>query len=187
MALRPPKIKHVHYRHSDSFEKIASLAAAALHMGKGERALLSFYAACSSGFRPSLQAIANATGQNRSQVWRNRNALIEHGIAAEQNDVLVIDWNRLRMFASLDPKMTSKRCICAPLDLDPTRLSICEFECAPMPDLLARLSSMTDKEYADLRTRLRSASARRAHSASFARPGRRALIGDIAPSLGGAA
>lgn len=152
--LKPPKVIHMRYHRGDSFAEIADLAATALHMGKGERALLSFYAACSGGFRPSLQAIANVTDQDRSQVWRNRAALVKHGIAAERGDSLVIDWSRLKIYASLDPRLTSKRSICAPLEPDYTRMSVAEFKCAPLPELLARLTLMTEIEYADLKCRL---------------------------------
>jgi len=149
-------VTHIHYNPSDSFDAIVKDASTALHMGKGERALLSFYATCSSGFRPSLKAIASATGQNRSQVWRNRNALVNHGVAAECDGSIVIDWSRLKLFGSLDPKLTSKRSWCAPLNSFDERLSIFEFKSLPFSELISRLSAMTENEYGGFCRRLKN-------------------------------
>ena len=167
---RPPRISHIGYRRDDCFADIANRAATALHMGKGERALLGFYAVCSSGFRPSLQAIANVTGQDRSQVYRNRNALIKHGIVAERSDALIVDWNRLKLYASLDPRLTSKRSICAPLVRANARMSLLEFKSSPMTDLIPRLSVMTDSEYADLRQRIMEDTDTKRHVSDVSKP-----------------
>lgn len=154
----PPMIVHVGFQRTDNLCAIATDAAAALHMSKGERALFCYYAAQSSGFRPALQAVANATGQNRAQVWRNRAALIAHGVAMFQDDRFIIDWGRAKIFSSLDPRLTSKHCTIAPvgsIDLQPQRISLHELKYGPLETLIQRLAALTDIEFAALRRRMK--------------------------------
>lgn len=77
-------------------------------MSKGEVALLKFYAQQTSGFKPSAQYIANTIGLSRMQVFRLRDKLIEHGIAAKDDKRLFINWDRIKLFSTLDPMMTGK-------------------------------------------------------------------------------
>ena len=151
----PPKIIHRAYTKDDDFRKLASEAATALHMGKGERAVLLYYASCSPGFRPSLQHIANVTGMNRSQVYRNRAALERDGIAEVSDDRVLLDWSRIRIFASLDPRLTGKRHYRAPLRTEKERLSLFEFFYGGMSDLVRKLAALSDDDYAALKQRLR--------------------------------
>lgn len=156
--MRPPRLVHENFRRCDNMPAIAADAAAALHMGKGERALLLFYSRHSTGFQPALQAIANATGMNRSQVYRNRNALYAHGIADERDGCLYIDWARLRIYASLDPKLTSKRCVTAPygsVGREAPLLTPNDFLLLDMTELTKRLAALTEAEYASLRQRMK--------------------------------
>ena len=151
----PPKIIHIGYDRSDNLVAIASDAAAALHMGKGERNLLLFYAGCSSGFRPSLQAIANATGQNRSQVYRNRASLIKKRIVAESADRLKLDWRLIKIYASMDPRMTSKRSVLNFFDsLSSETMTPVEFRSLPLPTLLPRLGALPPASYSGLMRQL---------------------------------
>lgn len=153
----PPRVRHVGYKKCDDLAEIATEAAAALHMGKGERALLQYYAAQSSGFRPALQAIANATGLNRSQVWRNRAALEAHGLVSVEDDIVFVHWKRAKIYASLDPRLTSKRSYTAAAQKKERlrRVSLFEMKYAPLEALLPRLAALTKNEYADLCRRLR--------------------------------
>ena len=78
--IAPPSVKHIRYSRGDDLPSIASACANAIHLSKGESALLKYYACQSSGFRPSLQHIADQTGLSRSQVARCRNGLVSKGL-----------------------------------------------------------------------------------------------------------
>ena len=155
----PPRVVHVGYQRNDNLRAIAADTAVALHMGKGEKALLMYYAAQSSGFRPALQAIANATGQNRSQIWRNRAALERDGLVLLRDGQLIIDWNHAKIFASLDPEMTSKHCVIAPA-LSPVpwkdqRVSALEMKYGDFETLIPKLANLSEEEYATLKNRFK--------------------------------
>lgn len=155
----PPMIVHIGYKKEDCLPEIARDCAKAIHMGKGEAALFSFYAAQSTAFKPALNHVAEKTGQSRSQVARNRAALIEHGLAAEERGRLYIDWNRAKLYASLNPALTSKRCRFAPMTLPWKRrplVTALDLQTEPLDLLCGRLASMTEPEYAALRSRVAS-------------------------------
>lgn len=154
--MTPPRIRHVGYERDDNLVAIATDAAAAIHMGKGERALLLFYAAQSSGFRPALKTIVSATGQSRSQVCRNRAELDAHGLISVSGDCLSIHWDRAKLYASLDPRLTSKRCFFAPAGpKQPRRISLFDLRYQPLEALLPRLAALSDDDFAALCRRLK--------------------------------
>lgn len=109
----PPKIQHLHTRSTDCRESLVSLCSSALHLCKGEEALLRFYAAMSDGFRPAVKFVMRKTGLSRCYVFKLRNQLIEHGLIAVTDDAVYIDWNRVRLFSTLDPELTRGKCFYA--------------------------------------------------------------------------
>lgn len=86
-----------------------------MHLSKGAISLLYFYSTQASGFRPSLKSIANTIGRDRRNIERARKQLIDLGICSLQNNKLFIDWERLRLFSTLDPKLTSRNASVAPV------------------------------------------------------------------------
>lgn len=115
MYIDPPKVTHLHCRAADERQALCQLCGAALHMSKGEIKLLRYYAEQQNGFKPALQHIANTLEMNRSQIFRNRRLLEQHGVILVQDDRVYIDWQRIRLFSTLDPALTSKRCYAAPV------------------------------------------------------------------------
>lgn len=111
----PPAIRHINSFAIDDRRDLSLLCSKALHMGKGETAMLLYFASCSDGFRPAAQTVCDRTGLSRKQVFRMRDKLCEHGVALLNDGSLILDWKRIRTFASLDAAMTSKRCLCAPV------------------------------------------------------------------------
>ena len=155
--MTPSRLIHLNYERSDNLLEIAQDAAAALHMGKGEHALLAYYAAQSSGFRPALMHIASITGLSRSQICKNKQALIVHGLAAEKDGCFYINWARAKIYASLDPSLTSKRSICAAFNMNRRieRMSLFEFNTLPTNRLIAKLARLPETEFAALCRRIR--------------------------------
>ena len=73
--------------------------------GQAQRLLL-FYADQAEGFTPSLEWIHQNTGLDRKDISKIRRQLTDNGfIRYEQNKVIELDWNRVRLYATLDKKM----------------------------------------------------------------------------------
>lgn len=158
-AMTPAPIKHIRYSRHDDMRQLADAAATAIHMPKGERNLLAYYATQSSGFTPSLRAIANATGQSRSSVDRNRQKLVDHGIALTvyngKHRTFFIDWSRVKLYGTLDPAMTrGSRLKFMPLVPPASRtqavLTPSDLRFLPMDELITRLASMSPKSCQEL-------------------------------------
>lgn len=147
--LRPPVLKHIRYSRHDDLLDLADRAAKAIHMSKGERKLLRYYALQSSGFTPSLKAAANATDQDRSQVWRNRQKMINQGFAlmvydSKGAEQLLIDWSRIKLYATLDPKKVKKGSKFSPMTPPGDRhvpVTLFELRYAPEEEIIGRLAA----------------------------------------------
>lgn len=113
--MRPLKIVHINVRSMDDREELCALCGSSLHMSKGEVKLLKYYAAQSSGFTPSVKRINEKTGLSRTQVYAVRNMLEKHGTVLVDQHCVYIDWERIRIFASLDPKLTGRHFNVAPV------------------------------------------------------------------------
>lgn len=140
----PPKVIHTKYQKTDNLAEIAADCAKALHLSKGEADLLRYYSTTSSGFRPALKTVANAIGKTTVQVWRCRDKLADIGIVTKDGDI-VIDWQKAKTFASLDPKLTKKNCVRAKRSAVPLNKDLI----AALPESMAVqiLSEMTESEF----------------------------------------
>ena len=114
---KPLKVEHLNARATDSRESLVSLCASALHMSKGEERLLQFYARQQDGFTPAAKRIMDETGLGKRQVYYARDMLEKHGVAKSHDGCFYIDWERIRLFSTLDPTMTSKDCYVAPVEV----------------------------------------------------------------------
>lgn len=155
--MHPPRIYHMHSLASDDRKELCLLCSKALHMGKGEAALLSYYAACSDGFSPAVATVCKETGLKRSQVYNVRESLCKHGVAMLKNNSLCLDWYRIRTFASLNPSMTSKHCTIAPVNakkLDYNIYNNCklfaELKSCSQEQAIGILGTMTEELYDSL-------------------------------------
>lgn len=88
---------------------IVRQALANLRMPKAARKLMEFYAACGTGFRPSLKVVDDATHINVKHVSTVRAYLVQWGFIAYDGDCITIDWNRLKAFAAMDPKLMGNK------------------------------------------------------------------------------
>lgn len=150
----PPAINHVRYDKKDNLPQIAIDAAAAIKMSKGEGRLLAYYAAQSSGFRPAVSTIMKYTGLSRSQIFRNRQKLIDHGLAlmimkGETNTQFAIDWSRAKTYATLNRQMVSKTSRFA--QMTPAKaqcgLSIFYLKYGDLKEIVQQLNKMSETEY----------------------------------------
>lgn len=143
----PLKLIQANLLPQDDRRRLVAKCAKALHMSGNEAALLSFYALQSSGFRPSVQSACKNIGASKSTVLNCRKRLVDHGVAAILNDQLILDWSRIRLFASLDPKMTGRNPKIAPVQTSAIPMNIADMLAMPAKDLVLLLAAMTDKEY----------------------------------------
>lgn len=121
---RPPEVKHLRGKRSDNRATLCLACSKALKLAKGETRVLCFYGRCSNGFRPSLQYIADESGVSRRHVERIRTSLVRHGLIAVDHEAVYVDWNRIRLFSTLDPKLTSKNAYYAPVEMGRQRNKI---------------------------------------------------------------
>lgn len=91
-----------------------------LRIPKAARKLMTFYASRSDGFRPSLKYINQETGINPKHVSTIRQLLRRYGLIGYDGYNVIIDWVRLKAFASLDPSLMGKKknWSISPIDLD---------------------------------------------------------------------
>lgn len=153
----PPMVLHLNIKESDDKEELVALCGKAMHLSKGAINLLLFYSSQTSGFRPSLNSIANEIKRDRRNVERARTQLVNNGICKLQKDKLFIDWNRVRLFSTLDPKLTSKKACIAPVALRSGIVATLEdsykhfsFFDIHMEDLMNLLNLLSDEEWSTL-------------------------------------
>lgn len=106
--LRPLRIVHLNKNNEDS-PALSAQAGEVLHMAHGEKTLLRFYLEQSTGFAPSVCRIEKTTGMKKRNILYARQLLQEDGLILETDKYLYVDWNRVRLFASLDPTITPKQ------------------------------------------------------------------------------
>ena len=162
-AKRPVTIHHVNRIKHERRSAIVNNYARALHVSHGEHALLKFYAHCASGFAPAEALIMKTTDLSASSIRRLRTSLINHGVAYMNDNTFTIDWERLRLFASMDPRKTmGKRCFIAPINpvahnrlMDLSKIDYQFIISQPLDKILDVLSCMTEADYASFRRRVR--------------------------------
>lgn len=106
----PPMIKHVGGRPSQEAQGlIVDQALSNFRMPKAARKLMMYYASCATGFRPSLKTIDDITHVGIKNISTVRQYLVNHGFIAYTDGTILIDWLRLKAFASLDPKLMGRK------------------------------------------------------------------------------
>ena len=102
----PPRILHVGGRPPDSeMSVILSQALSNLRVPRAASRLMIYYAAQSTGFRPSLSRITEKTGINQYNISRTRAQLVKRGLIAYTGDDVIIDWVRLSAFAACSKQL----------------------------------------------------------------------------------
>ena len=67
-----------------------------------------YYAAQATGFRPSMSCIDEATGIGAKNISTYRKHLVDKGFIGYDGNIILIDWVRIRGFASMDRKLIGK-------------------------------------------------------------------------------
>ena len=152
--IRPLRLRHLHTLRQDSRKSLVSSCSLALHMSKGEEKLLQYYAKQQDGFRPSLLHISNTIGVTTRQVKYLRIMLSKHGVIKVDTECVYIDWERIRLFSTLDPAMTSKHCTIAPVRIEkfPHKVYVSRelrlrLRSLPVPELCDLFAAMNEEEY----------------------------------------
>lgn len=149
-------IKHVNYTRDDKFPEIVANVSKVCHMGKGEAALLLFYATCSDGFTPAAKFIAEKIGVKPNYVHALRNALEAKGIVFVQDKKVVLDWKRIKILASLNPKYTTKDGWVKPISIIgidrlgqfmAAHVSVMDLYTKPLDELIDKLGQMPEYIY----------------------------------------
>ena len=147
----PLSIEHWNrIKHVDDRQTVTD-AANALHCKEGELALLMFYCFhCRKWFRPSALFIADTIGVSKLHVYKLRNKLAEKTLIYLYPYLLAIDWERLRLFASMNPAKTKTKNyrIGPPPKVFWDNKEILELTYQPIPDLVRALHAMREVEYA---------------------------------------
>ena len=65
-------------------------------------ALWLLYEDTQEGFRPSLKYVEDRTGIKSNKISEIRKELVDHGIIALTSEQIIIDWERVQIFASLE-------------------------------------------------------------------------------------
>lgn len=77
-----------------------------MHISGQARRLLEFYADQAEGFTPALELIHKKTGLDRKDISKLRKQLTDNGFARyEQNKVIELDWDRIRLYSTFDKDM----------------------------------------------------------------------------------
>ena len=107
---RPPAIHHAGRRPiKHEIGPIVTAAAENMHLTDYATRLLLCYANQANGFRPALRFISRETGIHVKTISRRRKELHEMGFILYSSDAILIDWNRIRLYSTLDPELTNKR------------------------------------------------------------------------------
>lgn len=104
--IQPPIIRHVNTKSTDDRGFLIDECKKAIHMTKCECSLLKYYAEQTNGFKPSAAHIANKLSTSRRTVFYSRDLLEKHGIIGIDDGHVIIDWERIRLFSTLDPNIT---------------------------------------------------------------------------------
>lgn len=85
---------------------IIDSACANLRLSGQAKRLLVFYADQADGFTPALEWIHQNTGLDRKDISKIRQQLVDNGfILYKPNQTIELDWDRIRLYASLDKEM----------------------------------------------------------------------------------
>lgn len=109
------KIQHRRVLATDNQPFLISIVAKTMHLTKGEAEILSVLCAQQHGFSPSAKFLMAKTSMSHGGIYKARTALNRMGIIGESDTHIIIDWNRIRLLSTLDPKMTSRSAYVAPV------------------------------------------------------------------------
>lgn len=109
------KIQHRKGLATDNQPFLISMVAKSMHLTKSEAALFSILCAQQDGFSPSAKFLMNKTSLSHGGVYKARTALNKMGMIGETDYHIVIDWNRIRLLSTLNPRTTRRSAYVAPV------------------------------------------------------------------------
>lgn len=109
------KIRHQKGRATDDRPLLIAMTAKSMHLTRGEAEVLSVLCSQQDGFAPSAKFLMAKTAMSHGGVYKARTALNRMGVIGETDTHIIIDWHRIRLLSTLDPKMTSRSAYVAPV------------------------------------------------------------------------
>lgn len=154
LSQTPPYVYHMHMRSTDDRRLLIERCIKAFAMRSAEAQLLRVYGLCTNGFQPSAEYIQQQTAMSRRSVFHSRSLLAEDGLIAVTDSSVIVDWNRIRLFASgLIPiaKQRRRRYI-APVSFRTKKLlTSSELMSIPMQAACNYMASLSERDYAHMR------------------------------------
>lgn len=146
--IQPLSIKHINTKSTDDRKTLIDECKKTLHMSKSEHLLLEYYSEQSNGFRPSATHIANQLSISRRTVFYSRDMLEKHGIIGIEDDYLYIDWERIRLFSTLDPSLTGNNPTVKPVISKEKFIVDYDFlKYGPEQDVINWFASITEEQF----------------------------------------
>lgn len=108
------KIQHKKGLATDNQPFLIATVAKTMHLTKGEAEVLSALCSQQDGFAPSAKFLMNKTGLSHGGAYKVRTALNRMGVIGETDTHIIVDWRRIRLLSTLDPKLTSRSAYVVP-------------------------------------------------------------------------
>lgn len=102
----------VHRGKPENYEQMILDCARNVRLNKRATKLLMYYAGCKNGCKPALSTVSKETGIASNLISAVRKELINHGLVGygeEFGNMLVMDWNRIRIFAMLEKPLVYQK------------------------------------------------------------------------------
>lgn len=109
------KIRHQKGRATDDRPLLIARTEKHMRLTKGEAEVLSVLCSQQDGFAPSAKFLMGKTSMSHGGMYKARTALNRMGVIGETDTHIIIDWHRIRLLSTLDPKMTSRSAYVAPV------------------------------------------------------------------------
>lgn len=117
---RTPCVQHFNFRNAagEARRHLIAEAMRKLRIKDEAQRLMLCYVNCPSGFKPSTKYIFEKTGIKQNHVARARAKLARFGLLCFQDETIWIDWDRIRILASLDPDLmgSPQKAFIAPME-----------------------------------------------------------------------
>lgn len=150
----PNVIVHMNYHKDDDFVSLSTQCCSVMHFSKGESRLLRYYATVSSGFKPAASVICKEVGLTERHLYRARKRLETCGVLYRKERTLYVCWDRIKLYASLDPSMTktkngffSQAGSLSETSVQNLGAKALYLRSAPIDDVISWLTVMSEKEY----------------------------------------
>ena len=119
-AKRTPCVRHFNFHGAagEARHHLILEAMRKLRIKDEAQRLMLCYVNCASGFKPSTRYIHDKTGIAENNIARARAKLARFGLLCFRDDTIWIDWDRIRLLASLDEHLmgSPRKAFIAPME-----------------------------------------------------------------------